>query len=381
MKHISYPDVVRLREENLGRYEDGRSEEILAIVQGHPAHIEEASTITDCVRRGYAPPGYALADFTIIRTGGRFHLFHIPRVPGNISIHPSNEHWFGHATSHDLDTWVTGHPPLATEPANYFESAHIWAPFVMEHQGVFHMFYTGLSGEPSQVLCLATSTDPDLNVWHRHVGNPILPLEGFSWHRKNERGHLRQGRDPHVTRVGDHFLMAYTTMHADGCPAVGGLVSHDLKQWQDIGPILYRPMRAGGWMPESVLVQQLTCDRWVLIPSVGPGLEYYISDNPHSWHDAECLPIEYSDTGSGEEAIGPEVLCRNDEKGEWLVAFFQKGDNRLYLGILDVRGAWRLERIQSPSRLAPWLALIEEEVDGLHPTDQQGVRNNPPLTH
>lgn len=352
---MPYPDIALLHAKNLKRCVDGRSEELVALLQGHPDDIAKASAVTDCVRQGYAPLGYGLADFTVIRTGGKFHLFHIPRVHGNECIHPANEHWFGHAVSEDLDTWVTGHPPLAVEPAHYFESAHIWAPFVLEHQGVFYMYYTGLSQEPTQVLCLATSIDPNLNLWQRYEGNPLIPLGGFDWHWKNRHGHLRQGRDPHVVQVDDHFLMAYTTMHANGCPAVGGLVSRDLKKWDDIGPILYRPMRPHGWMPESVNIQPLPDGKWILIPSFGPGLEYYLSDDPHYWHDAEPVPIDYHGSPN-DEPMGPEVLCRDDRKGEWLVAFFERAHHRFFLGVLRMDGKWRLDRLKDRSQVEPWLA-------------------------
>jgi len=354
-----YPDVTQTKAENLARCIDGRSEEFISRLRGHPEAIAQASTITDCVRKGYAPLGYGLADFCIIRYGRHFHLFHIPRVPGNNCIHLANEHWFGHAVSEDLNTWNTCSPPFTTQPSNYFESAHIWAPFVFEQDGVFYMYYTGLSGEPSQVLCLATSTDPNLNVWHRYEGNPILPLGGFDWHWKNEQGHLRQGRDPHVLRVNKHFLMAYTTMHTNGCPVVGGLVSNDLKRWEDIGPILYRPMQIGGWMPESVNIQPLPDGQWALIPSVSPGLEYYLSDDPHHWHDIKPVAISYSG-GLDDEPMGIEILWRDDKRGEWLVAFFEQSNNRLFFGVLCTRSKWRLTRFENQSQLEPWLRYIAD---------------------
>ncbi len=351
---LAYPDIARLRAANLGRLVEGGAEEFVGMLQRHPDEIARAAGVTDCVRLGYAPLGYGLADFTVIRAGGRFHLFHIPRVPGNHCIHAANEHWFGHAVSEDLDTWKTGHPALSVESANYFESAHIWAPFVLEHKGIFYMYYTGLSQEPTQVLCLAASTDSNLNVWKRHEGNPIIPLNGFAWHWRNKQGHLRQGRDPHVVPVGDHFLMAYTTMHANGCPAVGGLISKDLTNWDDIGPILYRPLQPGGWMPESVNIQPLPGGKWALLPSFSPGLEYYLSDDPHQWHSSEAVPIEYVGRNN-KEPMGLEVLCRDDRKGEWLTAFFESGSNRLYLGVLQTKDKWRLKRLENRSQLEPWM--------------------------
>lgn len=350
-------DFAALRHSNLAALVDGRSDDFVKILHGHPAVIRQAAQVEGCLANGYAPKGYGIADFTIVRQHGLFHLFHIPRVPGNSCIELANEHWFGHATSADLDTWTTCNPILGTEPANHFESAHLWAPFVLQQPGESWMFYTGLSSEPSQVLCSATSLD--LNVWVRNPGNPIIPLGGFAWHWLNHLGHVRQARDPHVVRVGDHWLMAYTTMHRNGCPAVGGLVSTDLRHWEDIGPILYRPLnrptKPGEWMPESVNIQPLADGRWAMIPSMSPGLSYHLSSDPHAWHGCEARPIAIRGL-DGDEAVALEVLIRNDDAGCWLVAFFTQHLNRLFIGELRVdNDDWILTRISSATQLAAWL--------------------------
>jgi sucrose-6-phosphate hydrolase SacC (GH32 family) len=312
----------------------------------------EAAHVRDCVRDGYAPRGYGLADFSIVRQGEFFHLFHIPRVPGNDCTHPCNEHWLGHAVSRDLDTWTTLDPVLSAEPKNYFESAHIWAPFVLKQPEKTWMFYTGLSAEPSQVLCAAFSSDPELKVWERIEENPIIPLEGFDWHWRNEKGHVRQARDPHVVAVGNHFLMAYTTMHANGCPAVGGLVSEDLRHWEDIGPVLYRPFGPVTWMPESVQIQQLKDGRWVLIPSAGGGMEYYLSENPYSWQGISPTRINYVN-GEGAEPLGLELISRDGDKG-WVVTFFELVRNRMFCGFLSMgKHPWTLQRYTDPREIPP----------------------------
>jgi len=342
----------QLKAANLARSVEDSSPAFLAMMSGQRDDILRAATVTDCIAQGYAPKAYNVADFTIIRVGKTFHLFHIPRVPGHSAIHLGHEHWLAHATSTDLDTWIARDPVLCVDSSIPFEAGHLWAPFVFENDGVYYMYYTGLSSEPSQVLCLATSTDPELNIWHRYEGNPLYPFEGLDWHWKNQQGHGRHGRDPHVVRVGDHFLLAYTTMHANGCPAVGGFISTDLKQWDDIGPILYRPSAAGGWMPESVNIQPLADGQWALIPSMTPGLEVYLSPDPHSWHDAKRLPISYS-RPDGYDPMGPEVLLRNDAQGEWLVAFFE--NERLFIGVLDIK-TWTLRKLTSRAEVEPWLS-------------------------
>lgn len=335
---------------NLARCVAGNTEEFLAKLQNHPEVILDGARVANCVEEGYAPRGYGLADFTIVRRGSLFHLFHIPRVPGNSCIDRANEHWLAHAISEDLETWISQDPALCVEPNNYYESGHLWAPFVIEDAGVHYMFYTGLSSEPSQVLCLATSTDPALRVWQRHEANPILPVAGLDWQRQNSFGHLRQGRDPHVVRVGDHFLMVYTTMHREGCPVVGGMVSPDLVHWEDIGPILYRPLLPNAWMPESINIQSVEEGKWVLLASMSPGLEVYFGNDPHSWHDAKAEPIAYSE--AGKTPVAPEFLARRNAT-TWLVAYFEQEENRMFLGELDLQ-ARKLRRMRGKSELETW---------------------------
>ena len=348
-----------MRSTNLARTPDQRMEHLIAKHTGLDEIVEGKARVTGCLANGYAPLGYLLADFTLIRHQGTFHLFHIPRVPGHRPILRCHEHWIGHAVSQDLDTWTTLNPALCVEPSNHFESGHVWAPFVIEHEGVHCMFYTGLSDEPSQSICLAVARDPDLASWERSAENPITPLEGFDWHWRNRFGHARHARDPHVVRVGDHFLLAYTTMHADGCPAVGGLVSTDMRKWEDIGPMLFRPVPPASWHPESVNIQPLPDGTWTMIPSATPGLEYYISTDPYHWHGLTATPIRYADE-STKPLVGIEVLARDDEAGLWVVAYFEgNGVDRLFIGTLDLHESpWTLRRVRSAPELDRWQGLL-----------------------
>ncbi len=347
---LNASDLFTIRKTNLEAAVDGRAEEIIKRLKKHPEGIRKAATVTDCLENGYAPRGYGLADFTIVRMNGIFHAFHIPRVPGNACTHPANEHWIAHAVSEDLDTWLTRDPVLFNDPSNEYETSHVWAPFVHVKEHEAYMFYTGLSNEPSQVLCMAVSTDPDLSVWEKTDLNPITPLEGFGWHWRNEEGHTRHARDPHLVWVEDHWLLAYTAMHKNGCPAVGGLVSDDLKQWEDIGPIFYRPMDPAVWHPESVNIQQLENGKWVLIPSQSPGLEYYISDDPHHWHGIKRRQIEYAD-GDNRQPMALEVISKSSD-GTWLTAFFERDNNRMFIGRLDInKDPWKLKRIREQGEL------------------------------
>jgi sucrose-6-phosphate hydrolase SacC (GH32 family) len=295
-------------------------------------------------------------DFCIVRRDDTYHLFHIAHVAGNDYNAPCHTGWLGHAVSKDLDTWKILNPCLHARHDIYYESAHVWAPFVVEGKGRHFMFYAGVTLEPSQTICGAVSTDPELEKWERCAGNPITPLSGFDWHWRNPRGHARHARDPHVARIGDLYLLVYTALHKGGCGAVGGLVSSDLTRWEDIGPLLYRPSRTAPWLPESVNLQPLPDGKWALIPSVAPGLEYYLSESPFHFHDIDPTPIEY-ENGDREKVYALEVIHRNDENNLWLVAYFESDEFRLRLGVLNCRKhPWSIRKAADPSEMEGWLA-------------------------
>jgi hypothetical protein len=348
------PEGIRLK--NLGYSVHETNSRFVRSYATNRDRIIEAGTVTNCLQEGYAPRGYGLVDFSLIKKGNEFHLFHIPHVYGNDFNNPSHTHWLAHAVTRDLDTWTTLNPCLYTDPLSYYESAHIWAPFVIKDSNEYHMYYAGLSLEPSQVLCKAISSDPELSIWHKAEANPIIPLHGFDWHWLNQRGHVRNARDPHVIRVGSDYLMAYTAMHRDGCPAVGGLISSNLESWEDIGPMLFRSSKHSAGLPESVNIQRLEDGNWVLIPSMSPGLEYYISDDPFHWHGPKPTRIEY-ENGDRDKALAVEVIERDEENRTWLVAFFEYGEFRLRIGLLNRRKhPWTLKRISRPETVSEWLS-------------------------
>ena len=60
-------NIEKIRKQNLGAAIDGRAEGIIEHLKKHPEGIRKAATVTDCLENGYAPRGYGLADFTIVK--------------------------------------------------------------------------------------------------------------------------------------------------------------------------------------------------------------------------------------------------------------------------------------------------------------------------
>lgn len=64
----------------------------------------------DWLKVGYAPLGFYLKDFCLLESRGVWHLYHIAGTPGVSCCLPGNEVFFGHATTRDFLTWETHEP-------------------------------------------------------------------------------------------------------------------------------------------------------------------------------------------------------------------------------------------------------------------------------
>ena len=92
-----------------------------------------------------APPPYRPKDFTMVKKDGVFHLFYIRR---DVTIPmEDSENDLGHAVSTDLYSW-TQLPPVLHVRSDSWDNRHVWAPSIVERDGVYYMFYTGVSDSP-----------------------------------------------------------------------------------------------------------------------------------------------------------------------------------------------------------------------------------------
>jgi hypothetical protein len=133
-------------------------------------------------------PSYRAKDFSIIESGGQFHLFytrlqrHVPFHAGSGATQVLNETCIGHAVSNDLETWTELDTVLAVRPGQWDEH-HVWAPSLVSQNGFTYLFYGGVRDSMTSVsppawiprfqrIGMAISSDPGLNVWFR-PGSPI----------------------------------------------------------------------------------------------------------------------------------------------------------------------------------------------------------------
>ena len=113
----------------------------------------------DIINDGFRPVGATLGDFCVIEGGGHYHFFYIERrLKEGSAFFPGNEIFFGHASSANFFDREVHDPVLLIRPGTW-EGAHVWAPFILRHDGSFIMAYTGVNGYLSQDIGLASSDD------------------------------------------------------------------------------------------------------------------------------------------------------------------------------------------------------------------------------
>ncbi|MCC7145268.1 MAG: hypothetical protein IT443_02355 [Phycisphaeraceae bacterium] len=190
----------------------------------------------------YAPEGYKLKDFSIIRgPDGLFHVYYIKTpqgVPNDYVL--GLENMIGHATTPDFFAWQD-HDPVLLSLQLSWESRCVIAPYVLRHGEQWWMFYTG-TNEHRARLGVATSTD--LFRWTRHPINPVYDPSCLPIGTPGGGG----CRDPHVARFTGKFAEAYHLYYTidgqDDTACVGCATSRDLLDWRDAGRVLVSPHRS-----------------------------------------------------------------------------------------------------------------------------------------
>lgn len=196
----------------------------------------------------------------------------------------------------------------------------IQSPFVLQHDGLYWMFYGGYDtgydsdgnltddyDKQEKQLCLMTS--PDGINWTRR-----RDADGYS------RVFVGPGavRDPVVTKLGDKWY-AYYSGHTERCKNLAGIyarTSHDLINWSDWTTVNYDPRRCllSGrvCIHESPYVVEKEGLYYLFRnPGLHRGTHIFVSEDPLNFgigpeacdaHMIAHLP----------EVIAPEIICDTD---------------------------------------------------------------------
>lgn len=242
------------------------------------------------VRHVYDPtppgePARYLNDHSVVHgPDGRWHLYSIvgDKAPPGEWPDYTKEVNFAHASAPSPEGPWTTHPYAMTADPEYFGEEHLWAPHVIEHDGVYHMFYAAGGGPPgatASAINLATSTD--MFTWTRVPSGPLF------------RDYL-SARDPNVIRVGDRWIMYYTATETvrGGQHVVAYRTSTDLRNWS-ARRIAYADTETVASHPDSNTESPFVIHRdgwWYLF--IGPrggylGTDVYRSRNPLHFSESD----------------------------------------------------------------------------------------------
>ena len=278
---------------------------------------------------GEKEPWYINDHCFILGKDGTWHLFGITREE---PAKPMEEIHFAHATAKSLRQSPWEKQPFALSVAREtpWKEVHLWAPHVVEHQGVYHMFYcAGDQDHTKYKIHLATS--PDLKMWTRSPKNPML-VDGFD------------ARDPFVMRVKDQWVMYYTANSEPrgGHHLVAYATSNNLLTWSKRGVAYTDPAKGTYGGPcESPFVVQRGASYYLF---VGPrpdydGTDVFVSQDPFHW--------DIQNKVGHINAHAAEVV--RDEDGHWYVSRCGWGRGGVYLAPLT----WRDGFGDSPPPAAP----------------------------
>ena len=184
-----------------------------------------------------------IADHAWIR--GRDGLFHLFFHTENLGSGCHIEHY----TSVDLCSLDYVGRALEANPSGW-DSYSLWAPHVVEADGVYYMFYSGVTGsggDPETVQRIGVAVSSDLYSWTRAPINrcPDTTGDGCAyecrepWTAWDESpgSYNQQCRDPFVMwdPVGARWVMFATAKSTNGYGVVTVATSDDLLEWRGTG--------------------------------------------------------------------------------------------------------------------------------------------------
>jgi hypothetical protein len=197
-----------------------------------------------CDKPGWFPTNFHLKDHTVFHFDGFLYI---------MSIYLPGEKHFAYARSENGCDWEDLGPVLAERRPGGPDEMAIWAPFVYEEDGIFYAYYTGVTGDFTQRIMLASTDNPaDPASWKEHgvVFQPDHPEAVWT------AGEWADCRDAMVLKFKETYYMYYTGRDRgpDGAFGIIGLATADSPggPWKDLGAILALPALSRPKFPRSV---------------------------------------------------------------------------------------------------------------------------------
>lgn len=264
---------------------------------------------------GENEPWY-INDHCFVHHQDRWRLFGItnPYPPD-----PANEDRFAHASSPALlqTPWIKH--PFALETDESAGESFLWAPHIVERDGLFYMFYSGGSLVSGYEYGIFLAISDDLFEWTRFSGNPLF--QDFF-----------DARDPMVwyDRTMGQYILYYTagSERPAGSHIVAYRTSRDLIHWSPRRVAFESDSTGTSAGPtESPFVVEQDGYFYLLIgpdPNDYRTTHVYRSASPYYWTSRQWI--------ASIPSHAPEVI--RDTNGEWFISHCGWFYNGVYLAPL-----------------------------------------------
>lgn len=293
-----------------------------------------------CEQPGWFPQKFGLKDHAVFWYNGYYYIISTYVSPDDPS--PILQDRFVYARSSDLCNWEELSPVLAERTPDAWDEAAVWAPFVFYEDGVYYLYYTGVTETWTQSIMLATSTNPsEPHSWARR-GMIFQPSHPDAVWKVN---HFADCRDPFLIKIGEVYYLYYT-----GRDEAGGIVGrakapNPLGPWTDEGGVI-SPLAEE--MPESPFL-------------VNYGGGYYLFYNLS--HEGEYYRVgERSDGGFGEAkpfTPGWAHEIWQSVEGDWFTSYLT--DYSVTINRLVWEDGYPPRPVIQWARMKLYLPLIEDE--------------------
>ncbi|MFH0828808.1 MAG: family 43 glycosylhydrolase [Candidatus Kerfeldbacteria bacterium] len=179
-------------------------------------------------------------DFAIVKKDGVWHVFAI-----YCKIYePCANYQRGlmHLTSTDLTNWTEVGYILTPDGGSDFDDFDIWAPSIVEKDGTYYMFYTGVSvnGYSKWVQMIGLATSTDLTTWTKYSTSPVFDCSTITGVYSDPTDDVAC-RDPYVfwDETEHQWVMSVSSRRTGSTPAnlmsIALATSDDLTTWSGYG--------------------------------------------------------------------------------------------------------------------------------------------------
>jgi len=228
-----------------------------------------------------------------------------------------------------MDLKLTRHPlsPLLyPNPLHDWEALNVFNPAVIQHNGLFHMWYRAQGRDYVSRIGYAVSADG--LRWNR-LSDPVL----VPHHGEDDR---RGVEDPRVTPLDGEFYMTYT---AYGTRRYGGNTyfpmiarSDNLIVWQDIGPLERAENKDHVLFPEKI------GGRYAILHRRPPNIWIAFSDDLQNWTDHMVVIEPRPGDNWDNTRVGANGVPLKTEHG-WLLFYHAYDEGHVYrhsVALLDL---------------------------------------------